>query len=236
MHVKFAGVKLTLAIPLKDFICTGIMRKHARTEVESGRISCGISSAIPVSTETTKNCRRLSLEPCGRRRVARSALSRWRRGISRSSDGISWVGGCSDRSRTWLEQKERRWKEQTLEETSMKNIPASTKSLLLNLRARLPANCRQRFAEVIARELGKLEMENTLKYAVVGAAIGVIFEILPLDRITGIDDWVEIGAALGAWTGLALDWKAREERQRTREVILKALQEALEVKDEAPAA
>ena len=117
----------------------------------------------------------------------------------------------------------------------MKNIPASTKALLLGLRARLPPACRQRFAEVIGREIGKLEMENTLKYAVLGAAIGVIFEILPLDRITGIDDWVEIGAALGAWTGFALDWKARDERQRTRDVILRALQEAMEVKDETPA-
>jgi hypothetical protein len=117
----------------------------------------------------------------------------------------------------------------------MKTVPDSTKALLLSLRARLPANCRQRFAEVIARELGKLEMENTVKYAVLGGAVGVVLDLLPLGRITGIEDFTAIGAALGAWTGFALDWKVREEKQRTRDVILRALQEALEVGNETPA-
>lgn len=66
----------------------------------------------------------------------------------------------------------------------MKKIPAATKALLLNLRARLPPSCRQRFGEVIARELGKLEMENPLKYAVAGAAVGVVLDLLPLGRVS----------------------------------------------------
>ena len=70
-------------------------------------------------------------------------------------------------------------------------------------------------------------MENTLKYALIGAAIGAVLEILPLDTVTGIDDWVEIGAALGAWVGLSIDWKARHERSRARDLILRALREAL---------
>ena len=115
----------------------------------------------------------------------------------------------------------------------MTNIPTSTKRMLLKLRSRLPSNCQQRFSQVISEELDKLEMDNTLKYAVIGACIGTIFEILPLDNITGIDDWVEIGAALGAWAGLGLDWRAREERQRTRDTIMRALQAAMEEADEA---
>ena len=118
-------------------------------------------------------------------------------------------------------------------ERNMKNVPTSMKKLLLKLRERLPESCRERFVEIISEEIGKLEMENTLKYALIGAAIGAIFEILPLDSITGIDDWVEIGAALGAWAGFALDWKAREERQQTKDLILRALKEAMEVEDEA---
>lgn len=67
----------------------------------------------------------------------------------------------------------------------MKNIPTSVKRLLLDLKRRLPENCRQRFVTTISREPGKLEMENTLKYAVLGGVIGALLEILPLDRITG---------------------------------------------------
>jgi len=110
----------------------------------------------------------------------------------------------------------------------VKNIPTATKEMLLKLRGRLPGDCQQRFAEVISQELGKLAMENTLKYALMGAALGVVCEILPLDNITGIDDWVEIGAVLGAWVGLALDMKVRDERQGARDLILRALKEALE--------
>jgi hypothetical protein len=85
----------------------------------------------------------------------------------------------------------------------MGTIPISTKKMLLGLSQRLPPANRQRFAEIISRELDKLGMENTLKFTVTGAAIGVIFEVLPLDRVTGIDDWVQVGTALGAWVGLA---------------------------------
>ncbi len=110
----------------------------------------------------------------------------------------------------------------------MKRIPTATKQLLLKLRDRLPVNCRQRFVEIIHAELSKLELENTLKYAVIGAAVGAVLEILPLDNVTGVDDWVEIGAALGAWVGLALDWRAREERNKAKDTVIRALKEALE--------
>lgn len=52
--------------------------------------------------------------------------------------------------------------------------------------------------------------------------------MLPLDRVLGDHDWIEIGAALGAWVGTAADWKVRAEREQAKDVILSALKQALE--------
>jgi len=41
------------------------------------------------------------------------------------------------------------------------------------------------------------------------------------------DDWVEIGAALGAWVGYSKDKKEREERTRIKNIVEESILEAL---------
>ena len=108
------------------------------------------------------------------------------------------------------------------------NIPPGTKKKLLALRARLPENCRDRFVAAVRRNMPSVELENTIGCAILGAMFGAIMEILPgMDRVTGIDDWVEVGAAVGAWVGYARDRRDHDEQKQLHELIEEALRHAL---------
>ena len=105
-------------------------------------------------------------------------------------------------------------------------IPGETKRALLNMANRIPAERRERFTQAVSVRLDSLQSENTLYGALAGAALGAIMEALPgVETITGIDDWVEVGAALGAWVGYKKDRRQREERERIKIVINEALRE-----------
>ena len=107
-------------------------------------------------------------------------------------------------------------------------IPPGTKEKLLALRAKLPHDCRDRFVEAVRRNLPSVELENTIGCAILGAMFGAVMEILPgMDRVTGIDDWVEVGAAVGAWVGYARDRRDRDEQKQLHELIEEALRHAL---------
>ena len=108
------------------------------------------------------------------------------------------------------------------------NIPPGTKAKLLALRARLPENCRDRFVAAVRRNMPSVELENTIGCAILGAMFGAVMEILPgMDRVTGIDDWVEVGAAVGAWVGYARDRRDHDEKQELQQLIEEALRHAL---------
>ena len=108
------------------------------------------------------------------------------------------------------------------------NIPPGTKKKLLALRARLPHDCRDRFVAAVRRNMPSVELENTIGCAILGAMFGAVMEILPgMDRVTGIDDWVEVGAAVGAWVGYARDRRDHDEKQQLHELIEEALRHAL---------
>lgn len=107
-------------------------------------------------------------------------------------------------------------------------IPYATQEMLLNLKGRLPPDKQGKFANAIASRVTELHTENLMKGAVVGAAIGALLEALPgFETITGIDDCVEVGAALGAWVGNTKDQRIKEERQRVKQIIEECLHEAL---------
>jgi len=89
-------------------------------------------------------------------------------------------------------------------------ISGKTKETLLKLKQRLPADKQDRFVSAIRSRLSDLENENIVYGALFGAAVGALMEALPgVETITGIDDWVEVGAALGAWRGYVKDKKER---------------------------
>ena len=107
-------------------------------------------------------------------------------------------------------------------------IPNEIKETLLNIKSRLPEDRQPIFARAIASRTNELQGENLIKYTVLGGAFGALFEALPgFETISGIDDCVEVGAALGAWVGLAKDFQARQERQRIKTLIEECLNEAM---------
>ena len=102
-----------------------------------------------------------------------------------------------------------------------------TREMLLKLKKKLPPEKQGKFASAIASRISELHTDNLVKGALIGAAIGALFEILPgFETLTGIDDCVEVGAALGAWVGNAKDSRLKEERQRVKQTIEECLHEA----------
>ena len=108
----------------------------------------------------------------------------------------------------------------------MTTMPQATKELLLAMHEKLPPQARQRFVDAIRREFREMTFTSTLKYSAIGAVCGAALELLQFDRLTGIDDWTEIGAACGAAAGLALDWRARQEKNAVEDKIRTAVCEA----------
>ena len=105
-------------------------------------------------------------------------------------------------------------------------ISGSTKEALKMLAGKLPPEKREKFREAISARLDELSVENTLEGALSGAFVGAILEALPgFELISGIDDCVEVGTALGAWSEHRKSKKVKEERERVANAIRDALNE-----------
>ena len=72
------------------------------------------------------------------------------------------------------------------------------------------------FAQRLSQQLAHIEMDPMLGYTVAGAFCGTLCELLPLDTLTGVDDWVEIGATMGAVIGYA---RSAQERRLKRQIL-----------------
>lgn len=108
----------------------------------------------------------------------------------------------------------------------MKQIPAETKELILGLREKFPPERREAFSRAIGSRLEGLTSSSTASYALFGAVCGVVIDMIPLSGFIS-EDWVEIGAALGAWVGYSKDQKEREERARIKKIVEESIREAL---------
>ena len=108
----------------------------------------------------------------------------------------------------------------------MKKIPPETKELLLRLRERFPPERREAFSRAVNSRIDSLGSVDTAGYALTGAVIGVVIDAIPGTGFIS-DDWVEIGAALGAWVGYSKNRKEREERERIRVVVEESIREAM---------
>jgi hypothetical protein len=100
------------------------------------------------------------------------------------------------------------------------------KEILMQINAKLPPEKRAEFARRIRERFKTLQIDDLAGYTIAGALVGAVCEALPLDTITGVDDWVEVGAALGATIGYVVTAK---ERRTRREVELAIREEVLNV-------
>src|SRR4051794_26385796 len=99
------------------------------------------------------------------------------------------------------------------------------KETLLKIRDKLPPEKQAEFVGRIRERLRGVQVNDLAGYTIAGALVGAVCEILPLDTITGIDDWVEIGAAVGAAVGYVAN--TREKNATIEQVIAEEVQRVL---------
>lgn len=105
------------------------------------------------------------------------------------------------------------------------------KDTLLRMHRRLPPDRQDEFVRRIRERLRHVQVDDLAGYTIIGALIGAIGEILPLDTVTGIDDWVEVGAALGATIGYSITGRERQARKEAEDAIIEEVQHALSETD-----
>jgi hypothetical protein len=106
-------------------------------------------------------------------------------------------------------------------------INSDLKAFLLRLKEKVPAEKREEFCRNIRTHLEAIEIDDLAGYIIAGSVVGAICELLPLDTITGVDDWVEVGAALGGLVGYVRTSQQRRLRKELQQVIEQELRNAL---------
>lgn len=101
------------------------------------------------------------------------------------------------------------------------------KRTLLLIHSKLPPEKRAEFVHRIRERLSVLQVDDLAGYTIAGALVGAICEILPLDTVTGIDDWIEVGAAFGAAVGYIVTRKERQTRKDIEQIIAEEVDRAL---------
>jgi hypothetical protein len=105
-------------------------------------------------------------------------------------------------------------------------ITTETKQVLLKLKDRIPPEAKDAFVRGINERMPSVMSERTAYGALIGGAIGALVDVIPGTGFIS-DDWVTIGAGLGAWVGYARDRKERQQREQVKQMIEEALHEAL---------
>jgi hypothetical protein len=101
------------------------------------------------------------------------------------------------------------------------------KAFLVRLKEKVPAEKREEFARNIRTHLEAIEIDDLAGYIIAGALAGAILDVLPLGYITGVDDWVEVGAAVGGLVGYLRTSQQRRMRRELQEIIERELRHAL---------
>jgi hypothetical protein len=106
-------------------------------------------------------------------------------------------------------------------------LTTEVRNFLLRIKQIVPQEKQEQFARNIRLHFEAVEMDDLAGCTIAGALLGSLCEILPLDVLTGVDDWVEIGAALGAWIGYARSSKERQIRREIQTIIEEEVRRAL---------
>ena len=101
------------------------------------------------------------------------------------------------------------------------------KDMLLKINGTLPPEKRAQFVGCIRERLTYLQVDDLAGYTIMGALVGAVCEILPLHTVTGVDDWVEVGAAVGAAVGYVVTRKERQARKDVEQIIAEEVNRAL---------
>jgi hypothetical protein len=102
------------------------------------------------------------------------------------------------------------------------------KEQLLGAHERLPRDKKAEFVRRIRLRFQALQVNDLMGYTIMGALIGAICELLPLDTVTGVDDWVQVGAALGATIGYTRTSRERQARREAEQIIAEEVQRAFD--------
>lgn len=111
---------------------------------------------------------------------------------------------------------------------------ADTQDLLLDIKKRLPEEKRGGFSRRIqlrANEINSIIDLNPSTVAIwtaAGAAAGGLLDLVPgLETIAGVDGFVDVGAALGAFVGVCKSEQERRARERVSQIIREELNSLL---------
>lgn len=109
-------------------------------------------------------------------------------------------------------------------------MKSDLEQLLLKIKGNLPDDKKKAFANKIAArwpELSVLSEQSAGTIAtctVTGAAIGAILDTVPfLETLTGVDGFIDVGASIGAFVGLAKSEKERRTREEIKRIIITEL-------------
>lgn len=103
-------------------------------------------------------------------------------------------------------------------------------SLLSNIREKLPPEKREAFAAGIRtrfnelNSLAEIDGVTVAKHSIFGMAIGAVMDVVPgLETLFGVDGFVDVGGALGAFVGLSKSAEEKRQRDKIREIIIQEL-------------
>jgi len=102
--------------------------------------------------------------------------------------------------------------------------------LLRRVKSQLSPDKQRAFTEGIRSRLSELEEITEInpatvaKHTIFGMAIGAVMDVIPgLETIFGVDGFVDVGAALGSFVGLAKSEEERRKRQAIRSIVIEEL-------------
>ena len=105
-------------------------------------------------------------------------------------------------------------------------LPENMRNIIEALKTKVPVEKRAEVAAKLRDRLSKIDVSGTVEGALYGALAGAVLDILPLGKVTGIDDFTAIGAAIGAYVGHRKESKKKGERQDFMAAIEEVLNEA----------
>lgn len=109
-------------------------------------------------------------------------------------------------------------------------MKAELHQLLRRIKQQLPAERRDAFVQGIRSRLAELDSlaevdpVTMTKFTICGMAAGAVLDLVPgAETLLGVDGFVDVGAALGAFAGLAKSASERRRREAIRAIIIEEI-------------
>ena len=109
-------------------------------------------------------------------------------------------------------------------------MKSETQNLLRRIKQRLPENKQEAFASGIKARIAELDAithintSTVAKYTIAGMVAGAVLDLIPgVETLAGVDGFVDIGAAFGAFVGLAKSEQERRAREQVRNIVIEEL-------------